>query len=87
MEFRDHPGSSLLCYYHSPASIRISNHQPGTRSLDSSGQMVGNRSMLVVFMYLCLDEDGALTISHRCEFEHCVQRTLEIGKLIWKGEG
>ena len=26
-----------------------------------------------------------LTISHRCEFEHCVQRTLEIGQLIWKG--
>lgn len=27
---------------------------------------------------------GVLTISHRCEFEHCVQRALEIGQLIWK---
>jgi len=28
---------------------------------------------------------GALTISHRCKFEHCVQRALEIRQLIWKG--
>lgn len=32
-----------------------------------------------------MDEGGALTISHRCEFEHCVQRALEIWQLIWKG--
>lgn len=28
---------------------------------------------------------GALTIRHRCEFKHCMQRTLEIWQLIWKG--